>query len=133
MNLAELLETRSAEVLQEWKRAVAGSLHPEAMPPLQLIDHLPAFLDEVAQALRDREGTDSSRIAADHGGQRLGLGFSLDGVVREYGALRNAVLAVAKAAKLSVREQEMEVLFECIVTGIAEAVSEYATRSCSDT
>src|SRR5215207_8392363 len=109
MNLAELLETRSAQVLHEWKRAVAGSLHPEAMPHLQLIDHLPAFLDEVAQALRDREGTDSSRIAADHGGQRLGLGFSLDGVVREYGALRNAVLAVAKAEQLAVREQEMEV------------------------
>jgi signal transduction histidine kinase len=125
MNLAELLETRSAEVLHEWKRAVAGSLHPEAMPHLQLIDHLPAFLEEVAQALRDREGTDSSRIAADHGGQRLGLGFSLDGVVREYGALRNAVLAVAKAEQLEVREPEMEVLFECVVTGIAEAVSEY--------
>lgn len=125
MNLAELLETRRAEIMAQWKLSVSGSLHPEAMPHPQLIDHLPAFLDEVARALRDREGTDSSRIAADHGGQRLALGFSLDGVVREYGAMRDAVLAVAKSEQLSVREPELDVLFECVITGIAEAVSEY--------
>ncbi len=125
MNLAELLATRSAEILARWKRKVSGSLHPEAMPHLQLIDHLPAFLDEIAQAIRDREGPDGSRVAAEHGEQRLGLGFSLDGVVREYGALRDAILAEAKAERVSVRESETDVLFDCIITGIAEAVSEY--------
>jgi signal transduction histidine kinase len=125
MNLAELLVARSGEVLEEWKVRVSGSLHPEAMPHLHLIDHLPAFLEEIAQAVRDREGPDGSRVAAEHGEQRLGLGFSLDGVVREYGALRDAILAVAKAEQVSVRESERDVLFDCIITGIAEAVSEY--------
>lgn len=125
MNLAELLATHGAQILAEWKDEVSGSLHPEAMPHPQLVDHLPAFLEEIAQALRDREGPDGSRVAAEHGEQRLGLGFSLDGVVREYGALRNAILAVARVKQVVVRDSDLDVLFECIITGIAEAVSEY--------
>lgn len=125
MNLAELLATRRDDVLTRWKEAVRGSLHPEAMPHLELIDHLPAFVDEIAEALRDRESSAGSRIAADHGVQRLGLGFSLDGVVREYGALRDAILEVARVEQLTVREWELDLLFDCTITGIAEAVSEY--------
>lgn len=125
MNLADLVATHGTQILAEWKAQVSGSLHPEAMPHPQLIDHLPAFLDEIAQAMRDCEGPDGSRVAAEHGEQRLGLGFSLDGVVREYGALRDAILAVAKVQRVTVRESERDVLFDCIITGIADAVSEY--------
>ncbi len=125
MNLAELLATRRDDVLKRWEGAVRGSLHPEAMRQLELVDQLPAFLDEITEALRDRESTEGSRIAADHGVQRLGLGFSLDAVVREYGALRDAILAVAKVEQLTVRESEQNLLSDCIITGIAEAVSEY--------
>lgn len=125
MSLAELLVQHRAEVLARWKEQVSGSLHPEAMPHWELVDHLPAFLDEIAQAFRDCDGPAESRIAAEHGVQRLGLGFSLNGVVREYGALGDAVLAVAKEKQVTVREQEREVLFDCVITGIAEAVSEY--------
>lgn len=125
MTLADLLATQRTAILERWTAQVSGPLHPEALPHLQLVDHLPAFLDEVAQALRDQAGPDSSRTAAEHGVQRLGLGFSLDGVVREYGALHDAVLAVAGAQQLSVRDRERDVLFDCVITGIAEAVSEY--------
>jgi signal transduction histidine kinase len=125
MSLAEVLVEQRGEILARWKAQVSGSLHPEALPHLQLIDHLPAFLDEIAQALRDREGPEESRVAGEHGVQRLGLGFSLDGVVREYGALRDAILEVAKAHQVAVRDLELDVLFDCIITGIAEAVSEY--------
>ena len=95
------------------------------MPRWELIDHLPAFVAEIAQALEDREGREGSKVAAEHGVQRLGLGFSLDGVVREYGALRDAILATARAEQVTVRDLDLDVLFECIITGIAEAVSEY--------
>jgi signal transduction histidine kinase len=125
MNLAELLAARRSAVMAYWQNDVTGSLHPEAMPHPQLVDHLPAFLDEIAEALRDRQSPEASRIATDHGGQRLALGFSLDGVVREYGALRSAILAVARKERVSVTESELGVLFDCIITGIAEAVSEY--------
>lgn len=125
MNLAELLVTRGDEILAQWKTQVSGSLHPEAMPYLQLIDQLPAFLSEIAEAVADLESQEASRVAAEHGEQRLALGFSLDGVVREYGALRDAILAVARHEKVDVRESERDVLFGCIINGIAGAVSEY--------
>jgi signal transduction histidine kinase len=125
MNLAELLDTRGDEILAQWKAQVSGSLHPEAMPHLQLMDQLPAFLGEIADAVRDLEIQDASRVAAEHGEQRLGLGFSLDGVVREYGALRDAILALATNAQVNVSEPERNVLFNCIINGIAGAVSEY--------
>ena len=83
MNLAQLLVAKREKILAHWQQRVSGSLHPATMPHLELVDHLPAFLDEIARALEDREGTDTSRIAAEHGVQRLGLGFSLDGVVRD--------------------------------------------------
>jgi hypothetical protein len=49
MTLAELLVTRGDEILAQWKTQVSGSLHPEAMPHPQLVDHLPAFLDEMSR------------------------------------------------------------------------------------
>jgi signal transduction histidine kinase len=125
MSLAGMLSEHRAEILARWKTQVSGSLHPEAMPHMELVDHLPAFLDQIAESLREREGPEESRIAAEHGMQRLGLGFSLDGVVREYGALGDAILAVAKTKQIAVREEERNVLFDCVITGIAEAVSEY--------
>lgn len=75
------------------------------MPRLELVDYLPRFLDEIAGSLRRNSLPDRSETAADHGMQRLALGFNLDSVVREYGALRDAVVEA--------------------ITGIADAVSEY--------
>jgi signal transduction histidine kinase len=46
-------------------------------------------------------------------------------VVREYGALHKAVILVAKREGLAVTDRERDVLDECIVSGIAEAVSQY--------
>jgi signal transduction histidine kinase len=121
--------------MQRWKDQVRGTLAPEAMPPMELVDHLPQFLDEILAALRDDAGLpsvgpspESSPTAAVHGEQRLHLGFSLDSVVREYGALRNAVVATARDAAAEVSAREMQLLFDCIITGIAEAVSEYARQ-----
>jgi len=129
----EVLATRRDDVIQRWKLQVRGTLAPEAMPPLELIDHIPKFLDEIVQALRVDAGLPSvgpppeqSATAAGHGAQRLRLGFSLDAVVREYGALSNAIVATVRdtdGAQLTLRE--LQVLFDCIVTGIANAVSEY--------
>lgn len=125
MDLAHMLADRRAQVLQRWTNAVRGDLHPAATPRLELVDHLPSFLDEVARALRARESPETSETAIEHGVQRFNLGFSLDSVVREYGALQRAVMAEAEELQQDVKPKELDLLFGCIVTGIAEAVSEY--------
>lgn len=121
--------------MRRWKFQVLGTLAPEAMPPMELVNHLPKFLDEILAALRDDAGLSSvgpapedSPTAAGHGEQRLGLGFSLDSVVREYGALRNAIVATARDAAVEINTREMELVSDCIITGIAQAVSEYARQ-----
>jgi len=105
------------------------------MPPLELSDHLPLFLGEIRAALRADAGLTSASpvpeegaTAASHGEQRLRLGFSLDSVVREYGALRDAILATARDAGTQVSFRELMVLFDSMVTGIAQAVTEYSNR-----
>ena len=108
--LHAVLTARREEVILRWKAMVQGTLAPEAMSSIELVDHLPLFLKEVIAALRADVGLPSiapspkeSQTAADHGEQRLRLGFSLDAVVREYGALRDAILATGKDRFVSSR------------------------------
>ena len=128
MDLCELVSSRGAAILRRWAEKVRGTLHPTSMPRLELEDHFPTFLADVAEALRLRESPDESRTAAQHGVQRLGLGFSLDSVVREYGALRDALVEEAAAEGVVIDTRERETLFDCVITGIAEAVSVYARQ-----
>jgi hypothetical protein len=72
--------------------------------------------------------SDESQTAADHGGQRLRLGFSLDSVVREYGALRDAIVDTAREAGAQISFRELEIIFRSTVGGIADAVSEYSRQ-----
>lgn len=135
MALHDLLAARREEILQRWKDQVHGTLAPDSMPPIELIDHLPQFLGEIQAALRQDAGLASvgpapedSTAAAGHGEQRLRLGFSLDSVVREYGALRTAIVATAIDAGAQVTLRELQVLFDATITGIAQAVSEYTRQ-----
>lgn len=126
MDLSELLHAGRDRIMQRWTEKVRGTLHPVTMPRLELVDHLPLFLDEVSGALRRYSSPEVSTIAANHGVQRLSLGFNLDAVVREYGALRDSIVEVAQAERIGISVLEQQVLFDCVITGIAAAVSEYA-------
>src|SRR5204863_7951741 len=110
------------------------TLTPETMPQIELLDHMPDYLKEVIAALR-ADATRSSRVklehsatAAGHGGQRLRLGFSLDSVVHEYGALRAAIVATAEEAGAATELRELEIVHDFLITGIANAVSAYTQQ-----
>jgi len=135
MRLHEALQTHRARVLQSWTAMVQGEIVPEAMPHIELVNHLPRFVDEVVAALRAEAGLPTSidppeqtETASGHGEQRLRLGFSLDSVVREYGALRDAILATALEAGAEITFAELNCVFRSTITGIAQAVSEYARQ-----
>jgi len=135
MALHELLAAKRDYIMLRWKAQVRGTLAPESMPAFELIDHLPQFLGEILAALREDSGLSSvgpspedSTTAAGHGEQRLRLGFSLNSVVREYGALRTAIVDTAIDAGGEITFRELQVVFDSIITGIAHAVSEYALQ-----
>ena len=135
MVLHELLSARRDDVIRRWEGQIQGTLAPELMPLLELRNHIPEFLGEILVALRDDAGLASAgsppeetRTAAGHGAQRLRLGFSLDSVVREYGALRDAIVEEARDAGVQLTFRELQVVFDCMITGTAHAVSEYARQ-----
>jgi signal transduction histidine kinase len=132
MALHDVLAAKHDDVMLRWKAAVQGTFTPDAMPTIELTNHIPEFLDEILAALRADAGLSSvgpspeeSTTAAGHGIQRLRLGFSLDAVVREYGALRDAIVAIAREAGAELTFRELQVLFDATITGIAHAVTKY--------
>jgi len=130
-----VLMQRRDEVMDRWRAMVQGTIAPESMGAVELNDHLPGFVDEIIAVLRDEAGLEShvplasdSETASDHGEQRLRLGFSLDAVVREYGALRDAIVETARGAGSEITFAEMQSVFTSTVDGIARAVSEYSRQ-----
>src|SRR5579863_7310178 len=125
MDLADLLSEHRDRVIQRWVEKVRDALHTEAMPKLALEGYLPSLLGEVARSIRRSSLPDVIETAAEHGGQRLHLGSDLGSVVREYGALHDAVVEEAAAEGIAIDPVDERVLFHCVITGIADAVSEY--------
>jgi signal transduction histidine kinase len=134
MAVYEVLAAKRDDVILRWKAQVSGTLAPEAMPTLELVDHIPEFLDEIISALRADAGStqgpppEHGSTAAGHGAQRLRLGFSLDAVVREYGVLSDSIVAVARESGGQITFRELQVIFDSIIVGIARAVSKYTQQ-----
>jgi signal transduction histidine kinase len=135
MPLHEVIAARRDEVMSRWRSQVEGTIAPGAMPLVELVDHLPQFLDEVIAALRTDDGAtgagpgpEGTRSAAVHGESRLRLGFSLGAVVREYGVLRDAMIETGRAAGVQITFRELQVVNDATLTGIAQAVTEYALQ-----
>ncbi len=136
MGLHDVLSDKAGVVMETWREAVSGTLAPESLPSLELQNHLPDFLKELTDALREAEGlprcgedtSDLGATAAGHGEQRLRLGFSLDSVVREYGSMRDAIMKTAHDAGVHVTMAEMQIVFSCSITAIARAVTEYTQQ-----
>jgi signal transduction histidine kinase len=132
--LHDTLAAHRDRVMQRWVTLVQGTITPESMPPVELIDHIPQFLDEVIAVLRVAAGVAPGaalaqiETAAGHGEQRLRLGFSLDSVVREYGALRDAIVATTLEVGGPITFAELQCVFSSMITGIARAVSEYTRQ-----
>jgi signal transduction histidine kinase len=134
MPLHEVLAPRQDEIIARWERLVLEELAPGAQPSLELVDHMPGFLEGIIVVLREAERLPprapcpTSHMAAIHGEHRLRLGFSLDAVIHEYSLLRTAIIDSALEAGAKPEIHELQVLFDVVVSGMADAVSEYSRR-----
>jgi signal transduction histidine kinase len=133
MSLDDVLSAQRDEVLRRWERNVRGNVAPEALSTLELLDHMPQFVDSIIAALRadgrsrgPEEPVPEDASAPGHGAQRLRLGFDLNSVVREYGTLRDVIVDVAHEKGAAITWREIQILGRVLITGIAHAVSEYA-------
>jgi signal transduction histidine kinase/CheY-like chemotaxis protein len=120
-----------------------GLLSPETPQPL-LVDHIPVFIDRLADQLESssisgtleataqgkRRGGPSQEAAtrataAKHAAERWLLGYDLQGLIREYGILRESILHTASQAGVQLSNDEFDVLSHCLTSGISEAAAHY--------
>jgi len=131
--LLDLLTTHRDEIVARFVAEVQlKDLSPPGVPHSLLVDHIPNFLDEIVAELARLDGVrfsddavDTSTTARQHGEQRWTLGYDLEGVIREYGVLRHAILESAKGSGSVVTVDEFDVLAKCLSVGVAEAATAY--------
>ncbi|MBT2325891.1 HAMP domain-containing histidine kinase [Variovorax paradoxus] len=138
------LSNNKDELIARCKAKVAQRPRREATAA-QLANGIPMFLDQLMRTLEAQEngemgeslrisgaaGGDATALsemgvsAAAHGKELLGLGFSVDQVVHDYGDLCQAItdLAVERDAPFSV--DEFRTLNRCLDNAIADAVTAF--------
>ena len=127
--LTECREDILAKFVSEVERK---DLPPAGLSRSVLIDHIPVFLDEIGAELGREDGARTSLAAVEvsatarqHGEQRWKLGYDLEAIVREYGALRNSILEAAKAVDTPLTIDEANILSRYLNVGVAAATAEY--------
>lgn len=136
-NRDELIDRCKAKVAERPYRAAT---------PQQLANGIPMFLEQLTRTLQaEEEGDDAEGVrisgpaggdvtalsqigvtATAHGKELLGLGYTVDQVVHDYGDLCQAItdLAVERDAPFSV--DQFRTLNRCLDNAIADAVTEFS-------
>ena len=85
------------------------------------------FIEEAARALEEDEVRDvPAARARQHGGQRFHLGYNIDGLIREYGTLRDVLFEFADAKGVPFETAEALDLSRILIEGIAGAAAQYS-------
>ena len=120
------------QVFAEWEGRVRAGLEPAStLPHPLLIDTLPAFYDNIAQALtpgypRDT-GVDGTTLAAEHGGERARLtNYDPPALVGEYQKFRWVIFDVLNREGVQLSADEVQTINASIDAGIKEAVGAFA-------
>ncbi len=126
-SLFELLREKRDHLVASWGNRIKSLVASASLPRAELLDHMPAFVDEVIKALYPGAVPlpPASAGAEQHGEQRLGLGFDVAEVVREYGMLHECILEIAAEAELAISSREQLLVAKWLNVGVADAVSQY--------
>ena len=94
--LADFLCSEIDQITRDWVEAVQQCVrHAEQLTFVQLVDHIPAIFDDLADVLRDPEARGPRELADEHarchGGDRAEKGYALPELVREIGIVRRVI------------------------------------------
>jgi signal transduction histidine kinase len=129
-SLHGLLKARRNELLACWARKTEATIASADVPRGELLDQMPAFVDELIAALYPEAMPlpIPSATAVEHGAQRLRLGFDVGQVVREYGLLHECIIDLAAATGTAASARERLIVAKAINHGIADAVAQYVRQ-----
>lgn len=118
-------------IIERTRHRVQGRPWP-SVSTKELEHGVPLFLTQLAETLR-LESTSVpfptgaiGNSASQHGGELLGLGFSVAQVVQDYGDICQAITELALETHAPITTEEFHTLNRCLDIAIAGAVTEYA-------
>jgi hypothetical protein len=137
MSLQEFIETNHAKLLSMTREKVAKRSNDSRSDDLETKHGVHVFLREMCEALTAEAKRDPAqraeadpptspniaKTAALHGRDLLGLGFSIDEVVHDYGDVCQAVTELAVELDAPVSVAEFHTLNRCLDNAIASAVT----------
>lgn len=134
--LAQLLDKRREELLAAWRAEVRQLEVARNLDTPALNDHLPDFLQELADELRACGDGDDTSVLDDmiennsisHATQRVRIGFDIVELVAEYNVLRNAIRDLAETNHLSLDGETGSILNRVIDRAIGLSVKTYAEQ-----
>jgi signal transduction histidine kinase len=129
-SLSAVLKDRRSRLITSWGNRITSAVASATLPRAELLDHIPAFVDELIRALHPSAVPlpPMPANAEEHGVQRFGLGFDVAEVVREYGMLHECILQIAGEAEQEITPREHELVVKWLNAGIADAVAEYVKQ-----
>jgi len=125
----DVLKTQREMLVACWSARIRAAIG-EALSTAELLDHIPAFVDEIVAALHPGAMPlpGPSGNAGEHGAQRLRLQFNVAEVVREYGLLHDCIIEVARDNDVQMNLTEQQVIGRWLNAGIADAIAQYVQR-----
>jgi signal transduction histidine kinase len=128
-SLSSFLREHAAAIADRWVDKLRHQSASSALPTSELKNSMRDFVEEVAGALEQDEGTAALMPAArarQHGEQRFRLGYNIDGLIREYGALREVLFEFMEANGIPVSPADALNLSRILIEGIASAAAQYS-------
>ena len=137
IKLAVLIRRDLSALLSRWRHEVRALPSAQHLDAPTLNDHIPALLEELAEALATRSDETIAEALRegsppDHGLQRLEDGFDIVEVVAEYNILRGCIHDLAEANGLSLGGTAFHILNRVLDGSIGLAVEAYARQSTSE-
>jgi len=124
-----VLKAKREVLVACWSAKIRGAVSTP-LTTTELLDRIPAFVDEIIDALDPNAAREpsTSAYAGEHGAQRLRLHFDVWEVVREYGLLHECIIELARDGGTSISLDEQQVVVKWINSGIADAIEQYVKR-----
>lgn len=125
-SLAAFLRSNSDEIIGRWTRKVTSRLGLESTTRPQLINHLPAFFDELVQCLEQPpDSWAASAGAVSHGEQRIAIGVDIGALAEEFGMVAETIFEIAGEHGVAIDGSQATLLMRLIARGTAVSVRAY--------
>jgi signal transduction histidine kinase len=128
--LTDFISQHREEILALTRQKVAIRMAPR--PTETEIEHgVPLFLDQLIGVLKSQASPGAAsdpqvgRTAADHGGDRLRVGFTVDQLIHDYGDVCQAITELAMKLDTTIATDDFRSLNKCLDFAIAKAVTEF--------